>query len=453
MILQQDKKRFWLLIFLVVFGGVGVNPKKSWAADFLDAAAGVDQSFAIGQKQKQFGQAFHQREAYGLPKEAEGPAGEWQMTKKMIVRAAYDGNLFSEYNDPKEDFIHTYTPSLSWMRRGEFTQVTSKLDASYARYVTNHKQSGLSTNHNLNMSYKKNRLSASLVNVFKPRSKFAVGDRGELRSPGKEQVLTWTDNATATLVYKISPKTKASFKFDYSLFFFPVAGNSVATNAQSTQTYSWGPKFTYALTPKLDVYTAYEWEEVNYFQGGNTPSGSEKVSLGADGKLTPKTGLSVDLAYANREYRDKTRPGVDGLYLKTGISRKLSGKLTSSFSYTTDVAEDFNTQAGQEGQSSSDTYQASITWAISPRLSLDGSTSYLIRSKKGIIEMADLENATLKHQREQEDTVFECGTSLTWTPRSYMNFVIGYKFLNKNSTFKNFEYDNHRIAITGEMEF
>ena len=114
--MSRPRRRVWFfalfftILFIEAVTLVLMNQTNVWAAtDSLDAAAGVDQSFTIGRAQKEFGRTFHEREVYGLPREPEGTAGEWVTTRKITVRGAYDSNLFSEYHDPKQDFIHTYT--------------------------------------------------------------------------------------------------------------------------------------------------------------------------------------------------------------------------------------------------------------------------------------------------------------------------------------------------------
>ncbi len=174
-------------------------------------------------------------------------------------------------------------------------------------------------------------------------------------------------------------------------------------------------------------------------------------------RLTPKTDLGFQMGYNKQNYNLPVYPSSEGPVFSGIIRREFSPKLTGtlSASHTLSEAFDFSEEAQQASnfRTTADNYRADLAWKINPRMTLGGYTALEKDSRDGLYSFADPENPSLTRTGTLEDQIYTWGIHWRWKPRTAWVYYLSYEFLDKFSSFKNNEYDDHRIAGSARVIF
>ena len=207
------------------------------------------------------------------------------------------------------------------------------------------------------------------------------------------------------------------------------------------------------MTPKTAVFVNYSVQDTNFIENGDLSSWAKTLSVGANGKLAERIGISTEIGFKNEKYNDNIRPALGGLIVKAAVNRRLTEKVSGSLSMTKDITGTFNSLAGQKQKLEALFYGMNLSWMAAPRFSVNLEASYGTSSKGGFVTMADPDNPSLFFTREQKDEVFSWGLAINWSPRAFMNLTLAYDETNRNSSFKSSEYEDQQILGTAKFSY
>lgn len=437
-----------MFVFLTLF-----ILREASASQAVDTASGLDQSFTVGHTQKAFAEDFHMKETYGVPPVEKKSTEAWKMHTAFNTSTLYNSNRLDTLHDPSGDLIYGFSPSITIDRQGNNNLLQFFYDLNYTKYVVNSKLNHLSNDYGFNSRFNKNRWTVAFTNSFKPNTAIATGERTELDSSGRKRAITMSFSSSLNVSYQVSPKTSINYTQGYSLFYLPVAQNSAAVNAFSTHTYTMSPRISYSVTPKTVVFVSYSASDTNFIENGDLSSWAKILSVGANGKLGNKTGISTEIGFTNEKYNDSIRPAIGGLIIKSAVNRRLTEKISGSLSMTKDIRGTFNSLAGQNDKQETLFYGMNLSWIATPRFSVNLEASYGTSSKGGFVTMEDPDNPTLSFTREQKDEIFSWGLAMNWSPRSFMNLTLAYDETDRNSSFKSGESEDQKILGTANFSY
>ena len=433
----------------------------------IDYGRGANQAFTAGYSSRIFADQFHDQTTYEAAEtyrdayesyERIKKLSEWKWIRGLGFSTTYDSNVFASRQDPLNDTLFSYNPLIGVSRNEKFLSFLVLYQPAYIQYQKNVQLSRwnheMTTDVGLHLQRLK-RLKVKVKNSFKPDTTYEVGERGELKSPGSSQVTTYSDNGEIKAIYDVSSKTQLLLTYNASLYYFPAKSNSGSSSIQSfsSLTQSWTPSVSYRILPKTSVHADYLYQTSEYLKGGRFGSQNSMITVGIAGPMSGKTAYTVDVGFSERTYDDATIPTANGLNLKTAISRKFTPKISGTLAYTRDINEDFDQTQSQSFQRSTDFYSVNATWLFRPRVRVDGQASIVVNSKEGFITLADTENPKLLFTREEEDVIYQYGVDVIWKPSKAWSVSVSYRYFNKNSSFKTFEYDRQTVLGTVGMTF
>lgn len=452
---------FRLLILLTVIFVVNGQPLWAYSED-IDALTGEGQLFTEGYASRYYGENFTWSQEKDIKGIREGPVflgpsakprAAWRAHGSISTAAVYDTNPSGTYNDPDGEFTHSYNASWGLSRRQHKTYLAAFYQIGASRFIESEKSNFVSHNQRTEFRWKGNKFRMEFTNSFTPATSFATGERTELETAGRKRVHTWADNATLTLHYLPSAKTDITVSPGWDMLYFPALENSEAVNGFSTRSYRVKSAISYKWRPKTSVHANYLWEYADFFEtGGELNAVNQVPTIGITTRLGSKIGIGLDAGLHMREY-DETTPTSTGLYLGTGIYRQLTPKIGGSFYYTRDTTQDFDAIQSQTFEQVANFFGTTLNWQLSSRMRLEADASLGLNAKEGEIALADIENPRAIYTRGQDDAIITWGVTWRWKPRRFMDVLLGYKYTNKNSTFKDFEYEQHKIAASASSKF
>ena len=456
------KKSFLVGLFPVFIFASFLITGSSFASGYqtVDTASALDSSFSAGYTQRAFAESFHRE--LDAPLELEKSLEGWQISKGFNFSTTYDSNIFLTRKNHNADMIFAYTPSVSVEHKTDIGTLGLGYDLSYVDYTDNDDldrfNHSINTILGLNLNRSGKRLKIDFSNNFKPDTAYLTGERNELRSGEAARVITYSDNANLKVSYDLSPKTTAFYGQGFTLYYFPKSENSTKVNSLSSTTYIFNPGFSYKLTPKIGWTGEYTYELANYFEkGGNFDSGTHIWGTSLTGRITPKTNASVGVGYRVRNYQQPEITGDDDIELNVALSQKLTEKLSGTVWGTRSLGENFDIEQAASVNELKHFIGANLTWSVTPKISLDSSSSIGFAQRDNFVTFADLENGTttaLKFDtRALESQFYEASLGLNWHPRPFLAVFLGYKYYDKNSTFRQFEYSDHKTVGSLRLKF
>lgn len=417
-----------------------------------ETSGGRDRSFVTGYSQRLFADTYHREEVYGPAVEGPEGADAWKWQRDFVFSTDYESNLFNDANDVRHDLIYTYAPRVGVIRRERngFLQLFYRM--MYQDYVVYEKESFASHEQTTTVGYKIGRMTMNASNRFVPSRRYAVGDRGELATPGRSYVSAMSNSAVLDTKFEISPKTRISFIAAHDVLEIPRSSNSASATSFGHQQYTLTPGLYYQLFPKTTLNTEYRYSIVDTNKS-NFDAATHLVSVGLKGRLTAKTNISLSTGLQRRVFEDNAIPDADGFVLRLGLSTRLSPKVTLTLSTVHDIEDNFDSGDRESLQSELDTYAFNLTWRATSHTSLDLRGSVTFNEDDKFVTLLDRENDTLTHTRKREDITYSWGISWRWRPRDWVSVLLGYDYLNRNSSFKNFEYEDHHVTGSVAAKF
>lgn len=424
------------------------------ASEETDRASGVSQAFTEGYAARTFAEAFHKEATYGVPLVEESLTA-LSLKKRVEISSGYEANVFSSTQDAKDDVIMTYSLPLSLSRGGTHDYEEFLYTISNIRYIENNKLNRVNHNFGTRMKYKTDKLLVTFKDDFTPSTAVAVGERSELKSASSSRVTTLMNTGEIEAVYDWTKKLKTSVSYSHSVYYFPPEDNSAGINDFSTQSHSFGPTLSYQWTPKTRLLTNYRISLVDYISKTQALDSVTQIwMIGAAGKLAPKTGYTVDFGVVSRDFRHEEVAPHTGYQLKAALTHRILPKVSWTMAASRHtLVENLDAARSPELYQIANDATLNVTWLASRNLTLSFGAIAGFTDRDGLITEEDPHNDTLSFTREVDDDYYQWDTTLRWAPRPNMFFILAYNWFNKNSTFKNFEYDNQRITASMNYQF
>lgn len=442
-----------IVVFLSSFFAVGTG-QLLFALEAIDMASGVDQSFTIGYAGRRFAEDFHTQETYGVPPEEPG-IWEWQLHEGFSAAVTYDENIFSERKNTDADLIHTYSVPVSLTRKDGRLFTELSYGFTHIRYVENEELTRVNHNFGGEIRFKMPKLEIVISDKFAPQKAAAVGERTELKQAESSRVTTLTNEGVVSATYDLTKKTQLSFQYQNTVLDFVKEKNVSSVTKFDTLTHTFGPRLSYQWAPKTKIYGGCGWTVTDYSSRSEANDSTlTSPSVGIAGKLSPKTGFTFEWGWNNREYKHFDIDPIRGYTVKAGLSRKITDKVSASVTALRDTNEEvLDTDRVESRRQLVDNTVFNLSWLLSPRLTLDAEATAGVIDRKGLVTKRDVDNETLTFTREDDDDFYQWNIVLHWRPKPYVQFLIGYYFFNKNSTFKDSEYDDQRAVASVECQF
>lgn len=445
----------------------------AFAEEGYDAISGADRSFTVGyynqaQEVQRFKETFLERDAKEtvLAETAEaGVSDEKQrlrVYRSFRVGTLYDSNLFYDRTDPKDDLLMLYTASLGY-RLGKQGVTRAHLDTfydlTYVNYTENSKLSRFNQTHTVSMGLRGEKLEIRIQNKFQPASARETGERTELASSNSNRVIAYSDSAAVNLTYHWTSKTDLSADYNYNITYFPASSNenNRTVTRFSFQENSLSPRVSYQLSSKTSLYGTGRVSGTDYFKNGDLASKYYLVATGIRYRLTNKTDIGFELGYDWRDYNLPIYGSSEGPRFTGIIRREFTKKIAATILASRSTGEAFDTTGSAEENSSfktlSTSYRMDLAWNANDHMILSAFTSIEDSEQDGLYSMVDPENPSLTFTRALEDQTYRWGLSLKYQPRTAWSYFLSYEFLNRFSSFKNFQYDGQKIAGSAKVSF
>jgi hypothetical protein len=443
-------------------------------SSFGDGTPGLDVSYSSSYSGQRVSQEFDRdlgafnRAADQVPEAGEGIQDEGAVVPDLpgfkfhsgfSHSTVYESNLFHTRLDPVDDLITLPTAwaGVSLGREGTseyFFENTYGI--TYMDYVENDKFDQLAHVNHTQLDWKREKLLLSVSNEFSPLSPVGVANRSELRTAGAVNSATVTSNRFSfKSAYQLRPKLALSHIWSHRIEDFPAdaGSNTPEIELQSQQVHSFQPGLTYTLTPKTTLFIFYRFETSDYFRGGVFAFKSHEGRAGFNTRFTPKLS---GLFQAGMKSRDLNQPVFqDGMLFgyqaalryawtpKLTLSAYWSGS-TGEVPDTSDPADALPNDQGSGVDENN--LGVRLDWAVSPKMSVGLNGSVRLDSREGQVTLPDQDNPTVSFTRQREDLTYRWGVHWQWTRSAFDRYYLGYDFSNKNSSFKDFESEDHRMV-------
>ncbi|HTL70703.1 MAG TPA: hypothetical protein VL404_05390 [Candidatus Eisenbacteria bacterium] len=455
----------------IIFGAGAVILGASSPASAVgryDNLTGIDQSFTLGHDYRTYSETSRDSGVYELtvPEEEKKKTAvrekeeeiknrdHWLYTRQFGHHSTYDDNIDGTRIDPKGDWSHNDVMTLGMTRKAATNFVQLFYNTSYSYQSENEKAGALTHTGSTKFGYTLGRFALEFGDSYSPSRTFVTGERTELQvTPETKRATSTTNNARLGATYVVSPKTKIHFEYLHDLFYLPAAQNqnsSSLTSGFSTMKHTLTGGVTRVLSPKLTVGADYSWAYVDYYRGGVFDSVTETALLNATGLLTPKTTVSVGLGVYDRRYLGRPVDPRQGTLWSLALSQKLRPKLVATLSARHSAAEELTADSYTRDEYN---YGIDLTWKLRPKLQLSFGGDMGFASNGQLLTKPDADNPSLTFTRPDETEQFEYYLALSWHPKPYLSTLLAYECLNQNASFKDGEFEDHKMIGSIEARF
>lgn len=374
----------------------------------------------------------------------------------------YDSNLFNSRRNPEGELILTPTGTLG-LYRGEPgvtpTFFENEYSVTYIDYSEHDKLDQLSHLNRTRYDWYGKKNSLRVYNNFRPLSPRETTDRREFRGVDSRASVTATSNQFGVRFgHEISPRIFFEGDFKHEIYYFPesVGGNSSADELLSHQNHFISPKIVYELSAKTKVFIEYGFETADYFKGGEFRFKSHRLQSGFLTQFNPKLSYQFQSGYKTRNFGEQVYRDEDLFIYKTAVNYQFTSKLSGSIYGSRDLGLDLDLDGfvGPEISISRDVTSAGVVLALDDTLWSQWTIQAAVGwgSKDGQATLPDPDDLTIVHTREKLDHSYSLGASYFWRRSPLDAYKIAYRFLSKNSSFKNFEYEEHQILFAVHLD-
>ncbi len=437
-------KSFFLVTLCVVLWMV-----KSYAAQTAGRSP-LEESFSTEHPYKSFSTDFPTVPYTPLLHEtAFDKKGKWQPYGSFDFSTVYDSNLFNSRIDPKDDLIYTYVATAGFERQGDKVYFDTAYDLAYSDFVENEKLSRFGHVISSRFRWTDDRFKFTFENTFKPDSPYNVGERTEFLLLEPSGIIATSDAARAHVSFELAPRWKLLYTQHYSVYYF----HNEADEPFSAQAFIFNPKIMHEINDKTALYVSYSYRVKDFFKRGIFSSKQHIPRAGFVTSLGPATDLGANVGYAFREYEDLENEDHGGLVAKVEVTQRLFRRGTLTLWGVKVLDENFDTSVIDSPNEDAYFVGADFVWRVSPALELRSGASAGFTSREGLATLADPDNSSLTFTRELESDFYGWSADVKWKLNSQWSILLGYKFFNKNSSFKDFEYEDHKAVGSIRADF
>ena len=422
---------------------------KSYGQEIVDRGP-ARQAFSPENPYKSFSTNFPARPAASSlyltsAREREG----WQPYGSFHFATVYDSNLFNSRIDPNDDLAYLYVVTVGLARKSDSSYGEIFYDLGYADYTENETLSRFSHSIHTRGGWQGDRWKIAFENTLKPDSPYNVGERTEFRLLEVSGITATSDAARVNISYELAPQWRLSYTQRYAIYYY----HHEIDEPFSAQALTSNPRITYEITPEAVLYLSYSYRAVDYFKNGDFSSDQHTPRAGFLWRVRPSTEISVNVGYLFRTYDDLENEDHDGLTFKAEVSQRISRRLDLKVWTMRNLDENLDTSAAPSPNEDAYFFGTKLAWRASAVLELDAGATAGFTSREGFATMTDPENPALSFTRELENDFYGWDAGFKWKPNLNWTVMLGYKFFSKNSSFKNFEYDDHKVIGSVSVNF
>lgn len=374
----------------------------------------------------------------------------------LIVEERYTDNLYFTKTDKEDDFITTISPGIwlalpsnreklldigtSTISPGGLKVSRSKPETTrryqsyllyapelvyYANHSTNdsvnHKAEGL-FQYNFNMG-----LSIDIVDQFNVRHE--VNDNGISRRVDKYQ-----DNFFGFLA-SYDPSERFRLRFDYSNYALDY--KDVINNFRDRTDNTFAGYLFYKFAPKTSAFVEYEFADIQYDMDLEYNSTENRYYTGIDWDVTAKTKGQVKLGYIEKNF---DAPGIGN---KSAMALEIQAQHNFNPKRAIKIVgfRKFNESSLISAYTALST-GVSAAWLqrFTEKWSGTFNVSYTRDDYKGLFTINGKTD-------ERADDIFSIGPAIRFKAKEWLYFDLAYTYLQRDSNFNLFDYDNNIIFL------
>lgn len=342
------------------------------------------------------------------------PASRQRMVDINTINTAPGGLALSRFETESERRLQTYALYRADIREHDKYNDENRID---------HRAEGM-----IKLSLRGG-MSLELVDVFEVnRDSYGTGG-----TPGR-QLDKFTSNLfRASLGYRLSPKLR--LRLDYGNYYLDY--NKDLNSYRNREDNSLDAYVFYRLTPKTSVYLQSEFIWIDYDEDINSDSDSDEMNyyIGAQMKTSAKTRGLIKLGYGNKSYdhpglkdRNEWLVEVQMDYFFTPKTSLYIKGLRRVHETDTLGATDILTHRVQIG----------YRQRFSPKFRGEAAAYFMNNEYDGLVT---IDSVTGKRDDDRVGFV----AALGFSPRTWLNFSLGYEYEDRDSNFNSEDYTTNTV--------
>ena len=359
--------------------------------------------------------------------------GPFRILPSLELAVEYDDNILLTADNEIEDFIWIISPGIVIELPSRRYAVRLGYRADILRYMENDQFD--TVHHNL--------LADARVNFagglgLRLSDRFVITDEfAGFPVPELTQLVERTEN-TLDVGADYTLRERYSFDVNYRWFLVDYEDDFDDLNRQD---HTVAGTFFYRFLPKTSVLGEIDYVVVRY----EDPSAAEirdsdgwRFWVGLKGDLTAKTTALIKAGWEWKNYENPTQEDWDGLIAEASVIWK--------YRDPSDVrlfAGRANVESTFEGQN----YYVTTFGGLEVRHFLSERLILRVAGLGGVNDYP--EDTTIGTETARRSDVFvQAGVTLKYQMRRWLAFELGYNYLNLNSNFNEFDYQDNRVKAS-----
>ena len=339
----------------------------------------------------------------------------------LDLAATYDDNILISHTHQLRDFSFTVSPGLK-LDYGDLTRNFLTLDytAGIERFVKHTAQDAVNNYVSFRAGFNFTHLKLQLDNEFRDEtsSNPQIGTRVH-----EEQDLT-----DASVEYLFSRL------FSFGLLYHQEIHHFLTPGEIDNNEFEPGVALYYHTTPKVDLYSEFDYGWVDLQRGENQVF--ENITVGVRGKITPKISGRISVGYENRDYSGTT-PTTD----TTTASVSLHGDFTKHTSADFSILRQITPSAT--------TLDTSYT-----ATRVDLSVSHKFFMQKVVASVGgSYEHDDYKPDEDRMDDVWQANVGVRYIATKRLDAGVKYGYETDKSSIDTFSFNRNVVSIDALLHF
>jgi len=369
-----------------------------------------------------------------------------QMYNQILDSNTSDRRYALNEIESEDDVILRFTPALHYTKKLRWFTFSGSAGVQVARYVKNDKKSYVQPTSAFSIDFDES-LKKRISNNAKIRfdMTFDLGQKVET-SVLEQDLVSYTYFTTgANVRYNHSPKFGVGAGTSWNYRTYQGDGSVGGQNNQAYRDLSTLPIYArafYIYSEKLDFFTEYNYSKTKSHSGNSSSSlldsSTHGVSLGVQGKLSPKLTGNSNIGYVRQIY-DGPFPGQGSLSLGSGLQWVLNRKSSVSLNLNRGF-----TPSAQGYTMLNTSGSISLSHRFTDKISSSANISY------GTSDYTYADTAYPGSTRSSSMENLGFGLNLSTTLNKYLSLGGGYNFsyFDRGTPFGTSEnYNRHLIRI------
>lgn len=352
--------------------------------------------------------------------------GNWKIHPKAGIQEQFDSNIFLEPSSEKKDWITSFSGGFDaeGLILGD-TRLEGGYLAVYNLFANYSKQSALNQYANAAIEREFANFAVKVDDEFQH-----VYDRPDTETT---QRVLWDKN---NLGFKIGSEYN---RFGWSAEYRPIYYNYETDGWQSENRWENDVNlvFSYRIYTKTYVFTEFNYGNIDYVKKVKSDANFFQGLVGIRGRITAKMTGVVKVGWQYRGYIRETMKSYDSPVTMAGLREEFTERDTLD-----------------------------IYWIRSPYESLYGGTNYYVDNSidlkyrhkftekltgklGGLYRLSQYPNSTMVDGtwKKRLDNTWSVNTGLDYAIQKWLLFTAGYDFIQRNSNFGEFDYNDNLATV------